>query len=455
MAEKLFGTDGVRGIANQYPLTIDFCIKLATVLGQQFCEKHKKVAIARDTRISGSMLFSSLCAGFTANGIDVIDLGVIPTPLCTTLTATLNVDMSIMITASHNPFQDNGLKLINENGDKFTDAQTSLLEQKLNKLTDDNCFSPNKIGQVQKIYAGLENYLSTIKTFALPNSLSGMKIVLDSANGALSGILGPVFEYLGAETINLACFPDGYNINADCGSQHTEKLCKCVVDNKFDLGIAVDGDGDRIIICDESGHRLDGDQIIAFLATYFKKHNMLKANAVVATVYSNLGLGKYINSLGIKYYTSTVGERYVIEKMREVGSNIGGEESGHMVLSDYSKTGDALITAVVICLGIKETTQKVSAIFPLFKPFPASSHNLRFDNKEIINQIMASPIVQNCISDIKNRLQDHGLILMRKSGTEPVIRLKIEDESANLAENETQKLLNCIEKTAKELNTNV
>ena len=447
MGKKLFGTDGIRGIANQYPLTVDFCCKLAIVLSRSVCTTRKKVAIARDTRVSGSMLFSALAAGFTSQGIDVLDLGVIPTPLCTTLTPQLDVDMSIMITASHNPYQDNGLKFITSSGDKFSDEQSADIESALAEELSP-VFHPEHIGTIERTEVGIAHYVNTAAQIAAPNALTGMKIVTDSANGAFSEILPFIFKNLGAEIISLSAEPNGYNINRDCGSQHTENLCRTVVENAYDLGIAVDGDGDRIIICDEKGNRISGDQIIAYLATYFKNHHLLKGNAVVATIYSNLGLGKYIRSLGIDFYTSAVGERYVIEKMIETESNVGGEESGHMVLSDYAKTGDALLTALIICLGIKESQKKASAIFPLFTPFPAQSHNLRFDNQETIARIMDSTEVKTCINEITAELAGHGSVIVRKSGTEPVIRLKIEDESAEIAQSATQKLLTCINQAA-------
>ncbi len=440
MANKLFGTDGVRGVANIYPLTIDFCTRMAAVLSMQICTNKHRVAIARDTRISSPMLFSALCAGFTSQGIDVIDLGVIPTPLCTTLTPQLNVDMSIMITASHNPYQDNGLKLIASDGNKFSDMQTATLEDAL--ATDFTpAYNSTKIGTIIQYAAGLNDYLNMLQKIAPKHALNGLKVVLDSANGVFSAIMPQIFKHLGAEIISLSDSPNGTNINQNCGSQHTENLCRTVVENGYDLGVAVDGDGDRIIICDEQGKRLDGDQIIAFLATYFHKHNILKNNAVVATIYSNLGLGKYIRNLGLDFYATPVGERYVIEKMQEIGANLGGEESGHMVLSDYTLTGDALIAAVVVCLGIKELAQPVSRIFPIFSPFPAKAYNLRFDNKEIITNLLAKPEIQQCIEQIKTELNGHGTILVRKSGTEPVIRLKIEDENEVVAQTAAQKIL--------------
>jgi phosphoglucosamine mutase len=449
MSDKLFGTDGIRGIANTYPLNIDFCTHLALVLSRNFCTRFKKVAIARDTRISGDMLFSALCAGFTSQGIDVINLGVVPTPFCTTVTPLLKVDMSIMITASHNPYRDNGLKLIAASGDKFSDSQTTELETLLSNKTL-NDYSPENIGKIENLNTALSHYLQKAAEILPADSLKNLKIAFDSANGAFSGIAVPVLKSLGATVINLADAPNGYNINQDCGSQHTQLLSDTVVTQNCDIGVAVDGDGDRIIICDEQGKRLDGDQIIAFLAAYFQRHAKLKGNTVVATIYSNLGLGKYITSLGLTYHTSAVGERYVIEEMRKTGANIGGEESGHMVLSDYTRTGDALLTALVICGGIAEIGKKTSEIFPLFTPFPNQTHNLRYGSKEKIAEIMNNPEIQSAVNTVSAKLAGHGSLIVRKSGTEPVIRLKIEDENPQNVEAAATELLACFAKFAED-----
>lgn len=443
MSEKLFGTDGIRGVANVYPLTSEFCHNLAVILSRKVYTMHRKVAIARDTRISGDMLFCALAAGFTSQGVDVLNLGIIPTPLCTTLTPQLNVDMSIMITASHNPYTDNGLKLITADGEKFADNVTDEIEKELSKNLNPR-YNPHQIGCVHNIDCGLDDYFATVNKITVADSLYGLRIVLDSANGAFTGILSQIFKYLGAEIISLADYPDGYNINFECGTQHTEQLCRTVVENEFDLGIAVDGDGDRIIICDDKGKRIDGDQILAYLATYMKNHNMLKGTGVVSTIYSNLGLGKYIHSLGLEHYTSAVGERHVIAKMHETECNLGGEESGHIVLSDYTRTGDALLTAILVCLGIYESKLKVSEIFPVFKPFPAQSHNLRFKNQEVITKILEDQEVKNTIKNLSEKLTGHGNILVRKSGTEPVIRLKIEDENPRIASEYIDLLLDVI-----------
>lgn len=445
MSDKLFGTDGIRGVANVYPLTIDFCSRLAVALSQTICNKQNRVAIARDTRISGNMLFNALSAGFTSQGVDVIDLGVIPTPLCTTATPALEVDMSIMITASHNPYRDNGLKLITAKGDKFSDEQSRLVEELLAKDIGPT-YNPDKIGKIIKDESVIEKYLQTVAKLAPANALAGMKIVTDSANGAFSGIMPRVYRELGAEVISLADQPNGTNINQDCGSQHTENLCKTVVESHSRLGVAMDGDGDRIIVCDEKGNRLNGDQIIAYLTTYFKRHNMLKNNSAVATMYSNLGLGAYLQSIGVSYHTSAVGERYVIEKMREFGANVGGEESGHIVLSDYTLTGDALLASIVICLGVKESGKKMSEIFPVFEPYPTAAHNLRFASKDEVSELMTKDEFKACLSEAEKALAGHGSVIVRKSGTEPVMRLKIEDKNKELVNEISEKILACIKK---------
>ncbi len=432
MTNNLFGTDGIRGVANEFPMTAEVAFRLAQTLSVTVCNNTKRVAIAKDTRISGDMLESALIAGFTSMGTDVIKMGMVPTPLVTAQTPNLNVDMSVMITASHNPYQDNGIKLINARGDKFDDNLTSKIEE---ILTSNETFQPSKeaVGRVYEDTASIERYMENARNVAPNyNALKGLRVVLDCANGVFSKIMPQIFKDLGAGVITLSDTPDGYNINKDCGSQHTENLQKVVVESKAQLGIAVDGDGDRIIICDENGNRIDGDQIIAFLATYFHEHGMLKANAVVATIWSNLGLEKYLHRLGINYYRSAVGERYVIEKMREFGSNVGGEESGHMVLSDYATTGDALITALIISLGLIESTKKMSEIFPLFEKCPCKISNIRFLSVGEAVYALNAPSVQEIIVKAKKQIEDMGSVIVRKSGTEPVIKVRVEGEDEKL-----------------------
>lgn len=446
MTNNLFGTDGIRGVANEFPMTAEVIFRLAQTLSVMMCKYEKRVAIAKDTRISGDMIEAALITGFTSMGTDVIKMGVVPTPLVTSQVKKLNVDMAVMITASHNPFYDNGIKLITSDGDKFDDKQTSEIEQ---LLTSDETFVASKdaIGKVYEDVRSIEQYMENARNVAPNyNALKGLRVVLDCANGVFSKIMPQIFKDLGAGVITLSDSPDGYNINKDCGSQHTENLQKVVVESNAHLGIAVDGDGDRIIICDENGNRIDGDQIIAFLATYFYNHNMLKGNAVVATIWSNLGLEKYLHSLGIHYYRSAVGERYVIEKMLEFGSNVGGEESGHMVLSDYAKTGDALITAIIISLGLIESSKKMSEIFPLFEKCPCIINNIRFLSVgEAVYALEAMP-VQNIIEKAKKQIEGLGSVIVRKSGTEPVIKVRVEGENETLVSDISQMIVSEISK---------
>lgn len=446
MANKLFGTDGVRGVANEFPMTAEFAFRLAQTLSHLICTQKKRVAIGKDTRVSADMLESALIAGFTSMGVNVIKMGVVPTPLLTAEVGSLNADMAVMITASHNPYHDNGIKLVNNSGDKFSDEKTAELEK---LLTSDMVFTQNKenIGRVFEDEKSIPAYMANARSIAPnTNALKGLRVVLDCANGAFSKIMPQIFKDLGTGVITLADAPDGYNINKDCGSQHTEKMQQVVTDSHAHLGIAVDGDGDRIIICDENGTRIEGDQIIAFLATYFKHENMLKGNAVVATVWSNLGLEKYLHTLGIDYYRSAVGERYVIEKMRQTGANVGGEESGHMVLSDYAKTGDALLTGLIISLGLLKSGKKMSEIFPLFAKCPCQISNLRFKSPEDVNTAFASSIVQQIIADSEQKIKSSGSIIVRKSGTEPMIKVRVEAEDKQLVEEISAAIVAEIEK---------
>lgn len=432
MALKLFGTDGIRGVANTFPMTVEFAFRLAQVLSQEVCQNLKRVAIGKDTRVSSYMLEAALTAGFTSMGVDVIKMRVVPTPLLTSQIADLNVDMGIMITASHNPYFDNGIKLIDNFGNKFSDELTSTIEE---RLMSSEKFVPSKdaIGKVYKDKSSVPNYIENVLAIAPSDDcLSGLRLVIDCANGAFSKIMPQVFKNLGAGIITLSAEPDGYNINKECGSQHTEHLSEVVVQSHAHLGIAVDGDGDRIIVVDNEGQRIDGDQIIAFLAFYLYKHAKLKQNAVVATIWSNLGLEKYLHSLGINFYRSAVGERYVIEKMRETGACLGGEESGHMVLLDHARTGDALIAALIVCLGLVEDKRRASEIFPLFEKCPCKITNIRFNNMDEASAVFGLQEVQDVIRQASQKIEKQGSVIVRKSGTEPVLKIRVEGEDEAL-----------------------
>lgn len=436
MADKLFGTDGVRGKANIFPMTADFALKLGKALGSMF---SGTVAIAKDTRVSCDMLESSLAAGLTSMGCDVMLLGVMPTPAAAMVTPGLDVAMTVMISASHNPYHDNGIKLIKADGHKFSDDMTAQLESLVQK--DDFKLDPDKIGKIEYNFKAITPYLSkiaAIKRNSFP--LSGLKIVIDCANGAFSKIAPQVLKDFGADVIAIGAAPDGYNINKGCGSTCTELMCETVVKENADIGIALDGDGDRIIICDDKGARLDGDQIIAFLGQYLKQDGKLQGNAVVATIWSNMGLEKFCHSQGIDFYRTAVGERYVTEKMREIGSNFGGEESGHMVLSDFAPTGDGLIAGLTVCLGLLKTRKKMSKVFPVFEKCPCKIDNLRFASRERVAEVMADPSVLDAVEKAKAEIAGHGSVIVRKSGTEPLIKVRVEAENAEMVQNVSRKI---------------
>ncbi len=441
---KWFGTDGVRGVANVFPMTADFAMRLGMAAGARVCTGRRKAAIAKDTRISGDMLEAALIAGLTSQGVDVVKLGVLPTPAVTTLTPSLNVDMAVMITASHNPYQDNGIKLIAADGSKFSDEVTAELEALVEKNQFD--FAAERIGRVSEDYSLAEKYKQIALAAAEPQALAGMKIVLDCANGCFAGIMPEVFAKLGAEVIALGCQPDGLNINRDCGSQHTEAMCAKVVESGALLGIAADGDGDRIIICDEKGQRLDGDQIIAYLGQYFQNKGRLTGNTVVATIVSNPALDRFLSSLGVRCLRSAVGERYVIEEMRKAGSNIGGEESGHMVVADYSQTGDAMMAGLTVALGLKESGRKMSEIFPLFVPMPRKRVDSKFASKEDMQAAFENAEFQAAIEAGERKMEGQGRVLIRKSGTEPKIQVWVWSDNAGLAEETNREISAVLQK---------
>lgn len=469
MTNKLFGTDGVRGIANIYPMTAEFAFDLAGVLSQLICQETKTVAIGKDTRISGDMLEAALSAGFTAHGISVISLGVVPTPLVTLEAQNLNIDMAVMITASHNPYQDNGIKLIDRNGDKFSDKLYAQIEGLLKQKNSDNnnnnkennnnngkidnnkpSKSPSPLGRILKDENIVENYISKMRDIA-PNykALQGLRVVLDCANGAYSFILPQTFKDLGAGIIAIHNTPNGFNINEKCGSQHTESLSETVRNAHAHFGIAVDGDGDRIILVDNNGEVIDGDQLLCFLAQYLKKHHQLAENTVISTEWSNLGLGEYLENQGIIHHKSKVGERYVIDLMKEKKAVLGGELVGHIVLSDYAVSGDALATAIVLSLAYLEDGRKMSEIFPIFTPYPCVIENIRFSRNEYMQESVEYGDVKQALKEAKMQLGEKSNLIARKSGTEPVIKLRVEGQDEKLVQTLANQLKSLILKYQK------
>lgn len=450
MSNKLFGTDGIRGIANSFPMNAEFVFKLAKILSKVVCLTHKKVAIGKDTRISGDMLEAALSAGFMSCGVSVISLGIVPTPLITLKTPSLDVDMALMITASHNPYQDNGIKLINANGDKFSDDFYKKIEQLLENEETLSGNATSTIGTILPQTDIVEQYIEDMRNIA-PNykALQGLRVVLDCANGAYSYILPQTFKDLGAGVIAINNQPNGVNINEKCGSQHPEQLAKTVIDTHAHFGIAVDGDGDRIILVDDKGNIIDGDQLLCYLALYLKKHNTLTNNTVISTEWSNLGLGKYLIAEGFSYFKSKVGERYVIDLMKEKSAVLGGEVVGHIVLSHYAKTGDALAAAIIIALAYLENKKALSEVFPIFEPFPCIIENIRFSNAQYMLDSVEHDDVKQALIDGKKQLGEISTLIARKSGTEPVIKLRVEGQNEETVKQVAYHLKQLIQKYQK------
>lgn len=440
MANKWFGTDGIRGKANEFPMTADFAMKLAQAAGQMICTTTRRVAIGKDTRLSGDMLEAALAAGFAAQGVDVVKLGILPTPAVTMLTPELNVDMSVMITASHNPYADNGIKLINARGDKFSDEVTAELEALIEK--GEFSTSRDKIGRIFEDCSAVERYkkvaLSMVKS-AQP--LAGLKIVLDCANGCFSEIMPDLFIRFGAEVDVIGNHPDGLNINRDCGSTHPEAMKARVKEIQADMGIAVDGDGDRIIVCDDKGEKIASEQIIGYLAAFLKRTGQLEGRPVVSTVLSNTGLENYIKTLGVDYYSTPVGERYVVAKMNEVGGAVGGEESGHVVVADYCRTGDALMVALMLAEAVKGDGRPMSRIFPIFEMEPTAFVNPRFENREQVKRIVSEPSFVKLLDECRAEIAGQGRIVIHPSGTEPLIRVWVCGKNAELVNRLNKKLV--------------
>lgn len=437
MNRKLFGTDGIRGRANKYPLTVDMISKIGMAIGAVLKQDgHKNnIVIGKDTRLSGYMIEDALAAGLNAVGIDVLLLGPIPTPGVAMLTKSMKTDIGIVISASHNPYYDNGIKLFNANGIKFPDD----IEKKIEDCLENGDFeeflaTDDKIGRRTVSEHGLyqQRYIQFLKnTFPRSLSLDGIKIVVDCANGASYKIAPTVLSELGAEIFVIGNQPNGININDKCGSTDIKQLQATVIENKADLGVAFDGDADRIIIVDEKGKEIDGDKIIALIATKMLATKELMGNTVVVTQMSNLGLEKYLNSLGLDVVRTKVGDRYVAEEMRKYGYNLGGEQSGHIILGDYSTTGDGVLVALqVLAILAHEKDKKISEIVKLYESVPQLMKNVEYDKTK--PNPLENNDVKNFIINCETKLKDNGRLLIRKSGTQPLIRVMVESTDEKL-----------------------
>ena len=423
MSEKLFGTDGVRGRANSWPMTAELALKLGAAAGRYFRrdQNEHRVVIGKDTRRSGYMIEYALTAGFTSTGMDVFLLGPVPTPAIGYLTHSLRADVGVMISASHNPAHDNGIKLFGPDGFKLSDEAEAEIEHLLHAGVA--LAAPENIGRAKRFEDARGRYVEYAKTTFPRNRLDGLKIVLDCANGAAYKTAPAVLWELGAEVIPLGVDPNGYNINDACGSTHPEAAAAKVLETGADIGICLDGDADRVVLVDERGKVADGDQIMALIATRWAEEGRLAGNTLVATVMSNLGLERHLNARGIDLKRTSVGDRYVVEEMRTGGFNLGGEQSGHVVMTDYATTGDGLIGALQFLGCMIKTGQKASTLARVFDPVPQKLVNVRYGEGKTP---LSADAVQQAIAQAENRLGNDGRLLIRKSGTEPLIRVMAE-----------------------------
>ncbi|MEM7243169.1 MAG: phosphoglucosamine mutase [Pseudomonadota bacterium] len=430
MARKYFGTDGIRGRANSHPMTPDVALKLGAAVGQYFRkdQKEHRVVIGKDTRRSSYMFENALAAGLMSTGMDVYFLGPVPTPAVGMLTRSMRADLGVMISASHNAFEDNGIKFFGPDGFKLSDA----VELEIEALLDgDARYADAKgIGRATRIDDGLGRYIEFAKSaFPRKKMLSGMKVVVDCANGAAYKSAPTLLWELGAEVIPIGVDPNGFNINQDCGSTQPTIAANAVLANKADVGICLDGDADRVIVIDETGKVADGDQIMGLIASDWAASGRLVKNTLVSTVMSNIGLERYLNAQNINLLRTPVGDRYVVQAMREGGFNLGGEQSGHIVMSDYVTTGDGLMAGLQFLNAVASSNMPASQLTHVFEPVPQLLKNVRYEKG-------SAPLdqagVQQAISEGEDALGAGGRLLIRASGTEPVIRVMGESDDAVL-----------------------
>ena len=427
---SLFGTDGIRGIANREPMTAETVMKVGAAAGSLFQrgEHRHRTVIGKDTRLSGYLFESALTAGFISVGMDVILVGPMPTPAVAMLTRALRADLGVMISASHNPFADNGVKMFGPDGYKLSDEMEARIEAGVAAGTD-GLAAPEALGRARRLDDAEGRYIEFVKnSFPRPLGLEGSRIVIDCAHGAAYKVAPTVLWELGAEVIAIGAEPDGLNINRGCGSTDTALLARTVTERRADIGIALDGDADRVAICDETGADIDGDHIMALIASSWADTGRLKGGGVVATVMSNLGLERYLQRIGLALARTRVGDRHVVEHMRQHGFNLGGEQSGHIVMSDYATTGDGLIAALQTMAALAATGRRASDVRRLFEPLPQLLRNIRVAGADPLG----SPRAQAAIEDGHARLGERGRLVIRRSGTEPVIRLMAEGDDEAL-----------------------
>lgn len=431
MAEKLFGTDGVRGTANVHPMTADMALKIGAAAGRYFRNDGSnghRVVIGKDTRLSGYMFESALTAGLTSTGMNVLLLGPVPTPAVGMLTTSMRADVGIMISASHNPHHDNGIKFFGPDGFKLSDeAQTAIEEMVAGEIEPAQA---NNIGRAKRIDDGRFRYAERVKsTFPSGMRLDGLKVVIDCANGAAHKVAPEVLWEMGATVIPVGVAPNGYNINDGCGSTHPTLAAETIVSHGADVGICLDGDADRVMILDERGQVADGDQLMALMAARWSEQGRLQGDTLVATVMSNLGLERYLTGKGLHLERTAVGDRYVVEAMRAKGYNLGGEQSGHIVMTDYATTGDGLLAGMQFLAAMVDTGLPASALTQSFETVPQMLKNVRY---AVGQDPLSAANVTGAIADAEAKLVGKGRLLIRKSGTEPLVRVMAECEDAGL-----------------------
>lgn len=429
MGRKYFGTDGIRGTVNQGHMRPDVALKVGLAAGKVFTrgDHVHRVVIGKDTRRSGYMFEPALAAGFVGAGIDVIMVGPMPTPAVAMLVKSLRADLGVMISASHNPHYDNGLKFFGPDGYKLSDEQEERIEGYIEQGNGDVLVNSERLGRATQLESARGRYVEFAKA-TVPEHVrfDGLKVVVDCANGAAYKVAPDVLWELGADVVTMGVQPNGFNINDGCGSTKPEEMCQRVIDTGADLGIALDGDADRLILCDEKGRIIDGDQIMALITRNWAKSGKLKGGGLVTTVMSNLGLERLLEAEGLTLERTKVGDRHVVEKMRKGGYNVGGEQSGHIVLNDFCTTGDGLIAALQVLTELKQSDLPASKVCAQFEPVPQILKNVRYGGTDPLE----AGKVQQSIKDAETKLNGNGRLLIRKSGTEPLIRVMAEGDDA-------------------------
>lgn len=442
MGRTFFGTDGIRGRVGTHPITADFVLKLGWAAGKVFSEQtegRKLIVVGKDTRVSGYMFESALEAGLIAAGVDVALLGPMPTPAIAYLTRTFRAQAGIVISASHNPYYDNGIKFFGGDGFKLPDEVEEAIEKYLQNpiITEDS----SRLGKAHRVDDAAGRYIEFCKgTLPAGSSLQGLKIVVDCANGATYSTAPKVFRELGAEVVELAVEPDGFNINEDCGSTQPALLQNAVVEENADMGIALDGDGDRVMFVDHKGHAVDGDELLFVIAKY--RHQNGGCSGVAGTLMSNLGMEVSLRELGIPFVRTKVGDRYVIEALRERKWQLGGESSGHIICSDLTTTGDGAVAALQVLHAMRETGTPLNTLKKGMKKFPQSMINVRIGEKFNLSDF---PVIQDAVASAEDELKDRGRVLLRPSGTEPLVRVMVEAEDAQLVDKLVREVADVVE----------